>query len=216
MTLKTTKKSSKRSYTGLSVEERKLARRECFLDAGLEVFGKAGIRRATVRKLCKEAQLTERYFYESFEDSEALFCAVYEKQVDVLRNKFIAIFPELPEELGPRIRACLDLYFSLMRDERVVRVLYVESLLGIEKVDAVRQQNNDVMAHFAAHWMKQDNPDLDVTFEFASSVSMGINGACFSMATQWMLGSYRVPQEVLVESCSLLVRGTMRELTKKN
>jgi len=73
MTTSSDKKSSKRTYGGLSETERVNERRERFLEAGLEVFGSLGMRGATVRKLCKEASLTERYFYESFTDTDALY-----------------------------------------------------------------------------------------------------------------------------------------------
>ncbi|AUM12400.1 TetR/AcrR family transcriptional regulator [Ketobacter alkanivorans] len=215
MTSDLDKKTSHRTYGGLSEPERKLERRERFLEAGLEVFGRAGIRGATVRKLCKEAGLTERYFYESFEDSEALFCAVYERQVESLRDFFIAKLPELPTEMDARIRTCLNAYFTFMQDDRVVRVLYVESLHGIERVSTVRQANHDMMSQFAAQWIKSDNPELTVTLEFAAAVAQAINGACYSMSTQWMLGGYKLPIDMLVDSCSLLVLGTMRALKEE-
>ena len=55
------------------------------------------------------------------------------------------------------------------------------------------------------------NPEKE-SQEFIEAMSAAINGACSATAVQWMLGGYKIPQEILVESCKLVVLGTMREL----
>ena len=75
-----------RTYAGESLSERTARRRQQFLDAGLQVFGTTGYRTATVRQLCKQAGLTDRYFYESFASTEDLLVAVYEREFDELRS----------------------------------------------------------------------------------------------------------------------------------
>lgn len=62
----------------MSPHERQEARRRRLLDAGLEVFGTDGFRAATVSRICREAGLTNRYFYEHFADREACLRAVYD------------------------------------------------------------------------------------------------------------------------------------------
>src|SRR5262245_62037730 len=68
----------KRQYGGHSAEERRLARRERLIEAAIRVYGKVGYRTATVKAVCEAAELTERYFYESFASSEALLIAAFE------------------------------------------------------------------------------------------------------------------------------------------
>ncbi len=212
MTASSTKKTSNRVYAGLSESERVQERRERFLEAGLEIFGHQGIRGATVRKLCREAGLTERYFYESFSDTEDLYCAVYNVQMNALAQRFLAALPSLPEPLEERIRACLQLYFSLMRDDRMVRVLYIECMAGTERVNEILTNIVRVQSTLAVNMMKQDNPDLELPDELIESIAAAINGATSSVVIQWMLGGYKIPEETLVESCTLVVLGTMREL----
>ena len=62
----------------MTLEQRTAERRERFLEAGLNIFGNEGFHAATVRKICKEAGLTDRYFYESYSSMEALLIEVYE------------------------------------------------------------------------------------------------------------------------------------------
>ena len=212
MTTSTTKKSSKRVYAGLSESERINERRERFLDAGLEIFGRYGMRGATVRKLCKEAGLTERYFYESFADTEDLYCAVYNAQIGIVTQRFMSELPSLPEPLEDRIRTCLRLYFSLMRDDRLVRVLYIESMVGSERVNEILFGFVRAQSALAITMLKTDNPELEISEDFVEALAAAINGACSAVSIQWMLGGYRLPEAPLVDSCTLMILGTMREL----
>jgi len=65
--------TKRRSFKGMSLEERQAERRERLMEAGLQAYGTQGFFSVTVRDICIEAKLTERYFYESFKNSEALF-----------------------------------------------------------------------------------------------------------------------------------------------
>src|SRR5690606_27216755 len=70
------KRPAPRRYGGMSDQERRDERQRRFLEAGLETFGSLGYSATTTRRLCAEAGLTQRYFYQSFEGMEALFVAV--------------------------------------------------------------------------------------------------------------------------------------------
>lgn len=216
MTTTSNKKQTKRVYGGLSEEARVLDRRERFLEAGLEIFGTVGLRGATVRALCREAGLTERYFYESFSDTEALFCAVYEKQLAGLQLYFATEIPKLHGEIDVRVGSALNLYFSLIRDHRLVRVLHLESMVGSKRVIDMHHNNVRLYIEVVAQWIRIDNPDLQMSNDVVSGVAMAINGACNSLAVEWMLSGYAMPQESIVQSCSIVVLGIMRELRSRN
>ena len=215
MTSSANKKSSKRTYGGLSEEERVRERRDKFLEAGLEVFGTLGLRGATVRKLCKQAGLTERYFYESFADTDDLYCAVYQTQLGALASFFLEAFPSLPTDLEGRIRAALDLYFTRMRDARLVRVLYIESLAGSDKIQQALHANVDAQAVAAAALIRADNPDLQFDDQVGKAMALAINGSVYTVAVHWMLSGYEIPQATLVDGCTQVVQGTMQVLKSK-
>src|ERR1700756_1772150 len=67
-----------RNYAGLSADERRLARRERLIEGAIRAYGEVGYRNTTVKAVCEAAGLTERYFYESFANSEALLVAAFE------------------------------------------------------------------------------------------------------------------------------------------
>jgi len=66
--------------------ERQQARREKLIEAGIEVYGTHGFFAVTVKDICNEAKLTERYFYESFKKSDQLFQTIFLKLIDELQQ----------------------------------------------------------------------------------------------------------------------------------
>jgi AcrR family transcriptional regulator len=79
-------RSRSRIYGGISAEERAIARRQRFINAGKTVFGKLGFQAAGVKDVCIAAELTERYYYEAFGSMPKLFEAVYLEALDDLRQ----------------------------------------------------------------------------------------------------------------------------------
>jgi AcrR family transcriptional regulator len=65
-------------WSGVPLEDRQALRRDELIAAGVELLGEAGGPAATVRAVCREAGLTERYFYESFSDRDEFVRAVYD------------------------------------------------------------------------------------------------------------------------------------------
>lgn len=59
----------------MSVEDRQADRRTRLLDSCLNVVGAEGVAGTTVDRVCGDAKLTKRYFYESFADLDALLVA---------------------------------------------------------------------------------------------------------------------------------------------
>ncbi|MEG0828904.1 MAG: TetR/AcrR family transcriptional regulator, partial [Acinetobacter sp.] len=75
-------KTKERQFKGLSLTERKQARREKLIQAGIEAYGRQGFFAVTVKDICNEAKLTERYFYESFKKSDELFQTIFLTLID--------------------------------------------------------------------------------------------------------------------------------------
>src|SRR5438270_5883898 len=73
-----------RSYGGVSAADRVAARRQKLLDAALELYGTRGFNATGVKDICRQAGLTDRYFYESFGDAAELFIATYDRATSEL------------------------------------------------------------------------------------------------------------------------------------
>lgn len=75
-----------RRYGGADAAQRRDRRRADLIAAGLELFGTEGFATVSVKRICDHAGLTQRYFYESFDDRFALLAAVYEDCVAAART----------------------------------------------------------------------------------------------------------------------------------
>lgn len=121
---------STRAYRGKQATDRSSERREKLIDSGLTLFGTQGYAATTVKQLCTEAGLTERYFYESFDNRETLFAAVATRCVTGLVAALHLARAQAEGEPVAQIDATLEAFFSWFEgDPRRVRIQLYEPLL---------------------------------------------------------------------------------------
>ena len=134
-----------RPYRGVSADDRRRQRHEKLLDACLDVVGDLGPGAATVEAVCKQAGLSKRYFYESFDDREAALIALVERVMATVRDALEAVMrdaPASPDELmGRLVHATVD---TLSADARISR-LWVEANL----YPALEQRRSEAYDDFA-------------------------------------------------------------------
>jgi AcrR family transcriptional regulator len=111
----------------MSPAQRVSERRERLLDAALEVFATLTFRATKVRDVCRAAGLTERYFYESFADKEALLGALADR---IVADFVAAAGPGIAlvkEDLEAAVEGAMrGVVLSLTGDPRRARILFVE------------------------------------------------------------------------------------------
>lgn len=206
-----------RRYGGMMIEDRVSERRQRLVDAGLECFGTRGYHGITVRELCAQAGLTERYFYESFKDREALFAAVYQDVVARLRASFLAAAAAHAPDLENMARAGLGVFFRLLkRDPRVSRMLLVEVLTVSREMerqaqgatfgfgDLLRQMTRATIPGSPAA-APQPKQDLDL-------VAAGLIGSSIHIAMRWTYGGCRQSVNTVIETAMTFFRSTIEEL----
>ena len=91
-------RASRRVYGGQSHADRMAERRAAFIEAGFQLIGTEGYRAATVRAVCKQAGITDRYFYELFGNTEGLLIAVYETVAEALQQALMQALAEADDE----------------------------------------------------------------------------------------------------------------------
>ena len=201
-----------RTYGGMSLDQRKQQRREQFLIAGLEVFGTQGFRTATVRGLCQEAKLTDRYFYEAYGTIEKLLMAVYEDCMTKIRNTILQeVAAAAPgADLNKLIHAALNCYFSEMEDARVARVCMLE-LVGISaEVDDLYNGYILGFSELVMGLAQQVYPDWVLSNDEKEVLGISTIGAMRQAATNWLLTDYRVDRQVVVTSTAKIFIGLMK------
>ncbi len=186
----------RRRYRGESPVERQAARRTRLVAAGLKAFGSQGYGATTVRHVCGEAGLTERYFYESFTNKNDLFIAVYSHCVERVGAALVPALAAAQDTAEAKARALLDAYFGeLERDPLFARVLLIEVLsLGPELEHVYR----DAMALFTEHLQTDARPLLpreSVVEGRAEIVAAGLVGAIVHVAMRWVISNFERPRE---------------------
>lgn len=204
-----------RRYGGVDSQERQRQRKAKLIEAGLAVFGEKGYHQSTVRDVCKQAQLTSRYFYESFDSMESLFRAVYVSVSRELMQSTImslaACQPE-PEKLA---EAALRTFYEFIRqDPHRARVTLIDALNVGEGMNVLTDKAYQDFAQLIAGFMFQMFPKLALSgrLDF-QMLANGLVGANTRIATQWVAERCKAPLEdvlrnvlVLYEACIIHAR----------
>lgn len=191
-----------RPYRGENKASRISRRRASLLEAGLEVFGTKGYRATSVKELCGQVGLTERYFYESFANREALLAAVFDMLAADLDAALRTALERRRGDASTRVEAVVTTFFDFMReDPRRARVMLLE-ILGVNPdVDRRYQAAVRDLARLMEH------PSLSLLPAARGSaaagvrvMSIGLVGAMVQIATQWMLDGFETPRRTVVHN----------------
>jgi len=206
----TAPKSTGRSYRGLTLEQRTAERRERFLEAGLNVFGNEGFHAATVRKICKEAGLTDRYFYESYNSMEALLIEVYERclQSIMMRVQSTLLTVNKTEAPDQLLRELLGHFFTEMEDPRVAKVCMFEAE-GVS--DRMHNLYNDYIRRFVTILLSASQTYTDkwpLSDEESEVLGNAIVGGIIQATRNWALNDYHLPKESMIKGIIVMFLGT--------
>ncbi|WP_315830749.1 TetR/AcrR family transcriptional regulator [Bradyrhizobium prioriisuperbiae] len=202
MTAQTTARA--RHYAGVSAEERQLARRERLIEAAISVYGKLGYRNATVKAVCEAAGLTERYFYESFTNSEALLVTAFDTVSHRVIDRLDTIRREHPGPAEARGRAVLQAYYQLLKDEPDGARLFVIEIARVGP--AVDEVWAALLREFGELLSRTVAPDTNVELKSGQMLRAGAVGAMVQIAKAWIKGGYTQSVEAVAEDALRLCR----------
>ena len=193
---------SSRVYGGESLQDRTLRRQQQFLDAGLVLFGTIGYRAVTVRALCKQAGLTDRYFYESFSDTEALLMAVYQHCLVKFQQTILEAISGLAPDADVRtlVQVCLARAFTLIEDPLVTRVSWLEVLGVSPKVDQLYTQSVRQLAGVLLGILRSKYPTWKIEDAEGEILTIALIGAVGQTAIGWMLSGYATSRETILNA----------------
>ena len=181
-------------WSGVPLQERQALRRGELITAGVALLGSPGGPALTVRAVCRAAELTERYFYESFTDRDEYVAAVYD---DVCNTAMSTLM----KSGSPRDAV-----------ERFVALMVDDPARG--RVLLLAPEAEPVLAHSGAEWMPSfiellqrkltriTNPSLQ------AMVATGLIGALSALFTAYLDGRLAATREEFIDHCvELLLRG---------
>lgn len=205
-----------RQFKGMTLTERKQARREKLIEAGIEAYGTHGFFSVTVKDICIEAKLTERYFYESFKKSENLFQTIFLQLVERMQQTLMqAVMQGSPDPMK-MIDAGLNALFTFLQDDpRTARIIYVDAMLVQELHNHATIQETmarfDRMIHAFVTLMM---PHTTLTEKEISMIATGLNGYVTQIAVRWVMSGFKSPREDVVQACRVVFNALLNDLSK--
>lgn len=193
-----------RVYGGLSADERTEARRQRLMDAALELMGTVGWPGTSVRAVCREAGLTPRFFYESFDDLDALAVAVFDDITVRATAAILEAVHEAPAEPAAQARAAIATFVDqLTEDPRRARVAFAEALgneaLARRRLQAMRAMARLIAEHGRAAYGAL--PEANTLVEITASL---LAGGIAELLIAWLDGAIDATRDELVADCAAL------------
>ncbi|MEE2058523.1 TetR/AcrR family transcriptional regulator [Rhodococcus artemisiae] len=202
--------SEGRAYGGESAEARAARRRAQLLAAGLAVFGTIGFRKATVRQLCREARVADRYFYDEFSSTEDLLLAVYDECHHVLRSAVTSAIADLHAEAGidDVITVGLDAYLACVQDNPpLARLLWYEVLGVSEQVERRHVQRLNEFGELLGLILESRGLRLvEQTVAGRSILLTAIAGGVSQVTMNWIDNGYSARRADLVAPLASFIR----------
>lgn len=209
--------TKERQFKGLSMAERQQARREKLIEAGIQAYGTHGFFSVTVKDICTEAKLTERYFYESFKKSEHLFQTIFLKLIDELQQNVMQAMMQASSDPKKMIEAGLTALLTTLRDNpRMARIIYIDAML-------VQELHNQATIHetmgrfdrMIQAFVMLMMPNLSRSEQEISLVSTGLNGYVTQIAIRWVMSGFKQSIEEVLSSCSIVFLALFESFSDK-
>ncbi|MDX1890109.1 TetR/AcrR family transcriptional regulator [Mycolicibacterium sp. 050158] len=180
-------------WTGVPLQDRQTLRRDELIAAGVNLLGGQDGSALTVRGVCRVAGLTERYFYESFDDRDEFVRAVYDHVCSTAMTA-------LTSSTTPR--DAVERFVALMVDDPVRgRVL----LIAPEREPVLTKSGAEWMPSFIELLQHKLTRITDpVTQAMAAT---GLVGALTALFTAYLDGRLAATREQFIDYCVDMLLG---------
>jgi AcrR family transcriptional regulator len=203
--------TSPRIYGGIHADARVANRRDRLIEAGLDLLGGPDDSATlTVRGVCKTAGVVARYFYESFDDADALAVTVYDEMLDELVRVTLVAVGQGETDEREQIRIGLTAIVGhLAEDPRRGRLLFntatTHPALAPKRLETMRMMTGLLAAHAEAFYEVEHSPRLE-------AVSRFLVGGFGEALTAWQHNDLALPEAGLVELCVDLFAASAKSL----
>jgi AcrR family transcriptional regulator len=200
-----------RNYAGEAAGDRTARRRRQLLDAGLEIFGTTGYRKATVRLICREAKVADRYFYEEFSSTEDLLLAVYHACLEKLRSTVLEAVTGLDgADVATLAHDGLDAFFACVEaDPRLARVVWFEVVGVSARVEAAYLEQTKAFGELLVLLLDQRGVLPEMRADERAVVLLAVVGGVSQVVLNWVNDGFKPPRPRLVRPLvGFLLAGT--------
>lgn len=202
-----------RVYGGRPVADRRVERRNRFLDAALDVFATKGYATSSVTDVCAAAGLSRRQFYEEFTSRDDLLIAVYDRIQDGARAAVTEALTGLDsDDPWDVATAAITAYATAVADPRRAKVAFVEIVGVNDTVEQHRRMQRQLWAQvFEAGVRGLINADGTPPGGFTMA-SNALMGAANQLVHEWVLSDPQPPIADVIEVLTTILHalGTKR------
>ncbi|WP_235854594.1 TetR/AcrR family transcriptional regulator [Nonomuraea aridisoli] len=185
-----------RSYRGMTAEQRLADRRERLMTAAYTLYAKPGFTSTTIERLCSEARISNRAFYECFGGREELLQALHERCVEESLAVVAKALQEAPDTLDGRVKAGIRAYIEFATaDWRRARIMHVEVRRSGDVLTLSRQRAVEAFARLIQD-AAEDFPKTSALNR--RLLALGVIGALQELLIEWLLSDDRPDIEELV------------------
>ncbi len=207
--------STGRTYGGESAERRTARRHRQLLDAGLEVFGTVGYSAATVRQVCREAKVADRYFYQEHEGLEDLLLAVYADSIGRLEAGVVAAVEGVGDDVETFTRRALDAFVGgAAADPRLARVIWFEVLGVSPRVERTYLDTMHRLGRLVLMLLEAEGSLPDVEAVELDVVIHAVIGGISHTVLSWIEAGFEPAQSVVVDSLTRFLAGGGRGMSR--
>ena len=185
-------------------EERQADRRAQFIEAGLDLLGAPdGEPTLSVRGVCKQSGLASRYFYESFDDRDALTGAVYDHVVQQIAQSTLAAVAAAPRDERSIVHAAVaNIVREIAEDPRMGRMLFsvsqADPQLARRRLESARMFAGLVTMQAADFYQAESSSRLDLAAHF-------VVGGLAQALTSWLDATVVLTESEVVDACTELL-----------
>ncbi|WP_246083096.1 TetR/AcrR family transcriptional regulator [Nonomuraea diastatica] len=155
------------------------------MTAAYTLYAKPGFAATTIERLCSEARISNRAFYECFGGREELLRALHERCVEESLAFVAKALQEAPDTLAGRVEAGIRAYVEFATaDWRRARIMHVEVRRSGDVLAMSRQRAVDSFARLVE--------EASADFQQASPlnrrlVALGVIGVLQELLIEWLL-----------------------------
>jgi AcrR family transcriptional regulator len=195
------------TYRGVSAADRAAERRARLIEAALAVWAESAGGRVTMTRICAQAGLTERYFYESFRTLDEVLIAVMDGIATEIGEVTEAAVDAAGDDPAARVRASVLAFVEMLAaDPRKGRVAIIEA----GALPALRGRRTELLRYFgrrSAEAARELYGLADWTPQEAEMAGLLFIGGMAELITAWLDGALEVTPEELVDAAAMSFTG---------
>lgn len=186
-----------RRWRGQTLRDRSADRRAQLLNVAEELLGSRGSAAVTMRAVCREAQLSPRYFYESFDSREQLLVAVYNRVEERLVHHIIGRGSAEPATTRTVLESCAEFFEE---DPARARILLREPLAD----DTLHKHSASRTPSFITALIPVLGPDVQQLLardpQQIAILSTVLGGALVALYLDWADGRLNVSRDAVADA----------------